>query len=83
MKSKLIVEITVEEDGVRLMLDGSFHGTSQSRIATIATLMRDLGLRPMEALAAAAQAFDKDYDDGFISGESTTIVMPNLNKDDE
>ena len=83
MKSKLTVEITVEEDGVRLMLDGSFHGTSQSRIAVITTLMRDLGLRPTEALIAVTQAFDRDYDDGFVSGESTTIVMPNLNKDDE
>lgn len=82
MKSKLTVEITVEKDGVRLMLDGSFHGTSRSRIATIATLMRDLGLRPMEALTAVAQAFDKDFDDGFISRESTTIVMPNLNSDE-
>lgn len=82
MKSKLTVEIIVEEDGVRLMLDGSFHGTSQSRIAVITTLIRDLGLRPTEALTSVARAFDKDYDDGFISGEATTIVMPNLNSDE-
>ena len=75
MKSKLTIEITVEEEGVRLMLDGTFCGTHQSKITTISTLMRDLGLTPLEALTAVAQAFDEDYDDGFISGEETTIEL--------
>ena len=75
MKSKLTIEITIEEEGVRLMLDGTFHGTPHSKVTVISTLIRDLGLDSIEALCAVAQAFDEDFDDGHISGEETTIEL--------
>ena len=82
MLSKMNIEVTVYEEGTQILLDGSFHATHQSRIATIVTLIRDLGLSPTEALTSVARAFDKDFDDGFVSGESMSMIIP-MHDDDE
>lgn len=82
MLSKMTIEVTVWEKGTEVLLDGSFHATHQSRIATIVTLMREVGLTPTEALTSISRAFDKDFDDGFVSGESMSMVIP-IHKDEE
>lgn len=82
MLSKMTIEVTVYDEGTQIMLDGSFHGTHHTRIATITTLIRDLGLSPTEALTSVAHAFDKDFDDGFVSGESMSMVIP-MHDDEE
>lgn len=83
MLSKMNIEVTVWEKGTEVLLDGSFHATHQSRIATIVTLMREVGLSPTEALTSVAHAFDKDFDDGLVSGESMSMVIPKLEDDEE
>lgn len=83
MLSKMNIEVTVWEKGTEVLLDGSFHATHQSRIATIVTLMREVGLTPTEALTSVARAFDKDFDDGLVSGESMSMVIPAHNDDEE
>ena len=81
--SKMNIEVTVYEEGTQILLDGSFHGTHQTRLAVIVTLIRDLGLTPTEALTSIAHAFDKDFDDGFVSGESMSMIIPKHDDDEE
>lgn len=83
MLSKMNIEVTVWEKGTEVLLDGTFHASHQSRIATIVTLMREVGLTPTEALTSVARAFDKDFDDGLVSGESMSMVIPKLEDDEE